>query len=77
VGEGILMETGWDGEEVWDVERMEGEWGCVCREWNTECKTINFKKNQKFEKRAQYIFLYYIPTLIRQHTGQKAIKRSF
>ena len=25
-GGGIHMETGWDGEEVWDVEQLEGGW---------------------------------------------------
>jgi hypothetical protein len=26
----------WGGEEVWDVEQLEGSWGS--REWNMECK---------------------------------------
>jgi hypothetical protein len=25
-GEGIHVEIGWDGEEVWSVEQLEGEW---------------------------------------------------
>jgi hypothetical protein len=28
------VETGWGGEEVWDVEQMEGGW----EEWNIEHK---------------------------------------
>ena len=28
-GGDIHMETGWDGEEVWDVEQSEGELGQV------------------------------------------------
>jgi hypothetical protein len=31
------METGWGGEEVWDVDQSEGGWG-TSREWNMECK---------------------------------------
>jgi hypothetical protein len=31
------METGWGGEEVWDVEQLVGEWGGG-REWTMECK---------------------------------------
>jgi hypothetical protein len=27
-GGGIHVEMGWGKEEVWDVEQMEGEWGC-------------------------------------------------
>jgi hypothetical protein len=26
-GGDIHMETGWGGEEVWDVEQLEGRWG--------------------------------------------------
>jgi hypothetical protein len=26
-GGGTHVETGWGGEEVWDVEQMEGIWG--------------------------------------------------
>jgi hypothetical protein len=26
-GGGIQVETGWVGEEMWDVEQTEGEWG--------------------------------------------------
>jgi hypothetical protein len=32
----IYVEIGWGGEEVWDVEQLEGRYGC--REWNMECK---------------------------------------
>jgi hypothetical protein len=31
---GIHVETGWGGEEVWDMEQMEDEW--ESREWNME-----------------------------------------
>jgi hypothetical protein len=31
---------GWGGEEVWDVEQLEGEWGGG-GEWNIK---LNFKK---------------------------------
>jgi hypothetical protein len=32
------METGWGGEEVWDVKQsVEGRWGWGW-EWNMECK---------------------------------------
>jgi hypothetical protein len=26
-GEGIHVETGWGGEEVWDMEQSDGGWG--------------------------------------------------
>jgi hypothetical protein len=26
-GGGSHVETGWSGEEVWDVEQLEGRWG--------------------------------------------------
>jgi hypothetical protein len=32
----IHVETGWGGEEVWDVEQLDGRWGC--EEWTMECK---------------------------------------
>jgi hypothetical protein len=32
------METGWDREEVWDVEQLVGGWMGRGREWNMECK---------------------------------------
>jgi hypothetical protein len=32
--EGIHMETGWGGKEVWDVEQLEGGW--EPRKWNVE-----------------------------------------
>jgi hypothetical protein len=34
-GGGIHMETGWGGEEVWDVVQLEGGWS---GEWNMEWK---------------------------------------
>jgi hypothetical protein len=37
----IHMATGWDLEEVWDVEKLEGEWGGG--EWNMEYKKIKLK----------------------------------
>jgi hypothetical protein len=36
---GIHMETGWGGEEVWDVEQTEGGWGAGNEIWSV--KKIN------------------------------------
>jgi hypothetical protein len=32
-GGDIHMETGWGGEEVWDVEQLEGGWGRLGMEY--------------------------------------------
>jgi hypothetical protein len=37
-GGGIHVETGWGGEEVWDVEQLEGGWWGGGQEWNLDCK---------------------------------------
>jgi hypothetical protein len=47
-GGGIHMETGCRGEEVWDVEQLEGAWGRG-REWNMEYKKLITNKI-KFKK---------------------------
>ena len=47
-GGGIHVETGWDGEEVWDVEQSEDGWGEVENGiWNVKNELqikLNFKK---------------------------------
>jgi hypothetical protein len=35
---GIHLEMEWGGEEVWNLEQSEGEWGGM--EWNMECKNV-------------------------------------
>jgi hypothetical protein len=41
-----MWKQGWVGEEVWDVQQLEGGLGGgVVREWNMECKNKLIFKN--------------------------------
>jgi hypothetical protein len=40
VSEDIHLELGWGGEEVWDVEQSEGEWGAGNGIWSIK---MNYK----------------------------------
>ena len=42
VGRGIHVEMGWCGENVWDVEQLEGEWGKGNKIWSVKNK-LNIK----------------------------------
>jgi hypothetical protein len=50
---GIQVETGWGGDEMWDVEQLEGVWGAGNGIWSVEYKLkikLNLKRKAiKFE----------------------------
>jgi hypothetical protein len=45
-GGGIHVEMGWGGEEVWDVEQLEGGWGDGNRIWSVN-NELQIKLNLK------------------------------
>jgi hypothetical protein len=61
VGGGIHVETG-GGEEVWDVEQLEGGW--EGGEWNMECKN-------ELQIKLHHIYIYIYPFLKRSKAAMK------
>jgi hypothetical protein len=39
-GQGIHVEIGWNGEEVWDVDQSEGVWGVRKEIWSIKNRLI-------------------------------------